>query len=601
MLRNPHRLSRLWQELKRRKVIYVITVYASAAFVIIELINNVVEPLNLPERTPTIAIIILAIGFPVAVVISWLFDLTPKGMERTKPMEEIQEDERPVVQNRWQVATYISLAVIMGLIVLNLLGRPNLLRAGDIRSMIVLPFENFTGDDQLEDMVSGMHALLIGDMGRVGEMRVLGNTTSNAYRNAGKSATEIASEQNVDAVLETSVMCLGDSVCMQFRLVRTTGEEEQLWVADYKEDKSQILNLYNRITKKVADEIMIELSPEEERLLAKSRTVDREAYDAYLRSYQYWDDVSLESLNKAREFLNSAIEKDPDWAPLYAGLAEVWMGISQMGYESPEIAVPEIYGNLGKAMELDPDLAKAHYLNAMIAYLAEWDWEKSEKEFLKAIAINPNDAFSRMYYGHLLYILQRPEEAALQVQLAYELDPLNTIILIAYTYALLCADDCEAAIRIAEKSVAVDPDNFITTNQLYETAAHCGEYDVVLETYQLDLQVYYREPLDQEDYMKIEKIFEEQGYFAAYKEILHYCEAAAEKGFIGPGVMAVRYMMGNQQDKAMDCIEEAYEIHDPQMPYIAAGGYSFDSLYDNPRFIAILHKMNLPLPDSSNN
>ena len=600
MKKNPNRLSRFWQELKRRKVIYVITVYASTAFVIIELINNVIEPLNLPERTPTFVIIILAIGFPVVVVISWLFDLTPKGMERTKPLEEADEDERPVVQNRWQIATYISVAVIIGLIVLNLVGRPNLLRAGDIQSMIVLPFENFTGDDKLEDMVSGMHALLIGDMGRIGEMRVLGNTTSNAYKDAGKSATEIASEQNVDAVLETSVMCLGDSVCLQFRLVRTTGEEEQLWVADYKEDKSQILNLYNRITKKVADEIMIQLSPEEERLLAKSRTVDREAYDAYLRSYQYWDDVSLESLNKAREFLNSAIEKDPSWAPLYAGLAEVWLGISQMGYESPEIAVPKIYENLNKAIELDPDLAKAHYLNALIAYLAEWDWEKSEKEFLKAIAINPNDAFSRMYYGHLLYILQRSDEAAVQAQLAYELDPLNTIILVTYTYALLCADDCEAAMTIAEKALAIDPDNFLTSNQLYETAALCGEYDVVFETYKLDLQVYYREQLDQNDFKKIEKIFNEQGYYAAYEEILRYYEIAAEKGFIGPGVMAVRYMMGNQQDKAMDCLEEAFEIHDPQMPYIAAGGYPFDSLYDNPRFIAILNNMNLPLPDCPN-
>jgi TolB-like protein/Tfp pilus assembly protein PilF len=598
MTNNPTRFSRFWQELKRRKVIYVITVYASAAFVIIELVNNVVEPLNLPERTPTFAIIILIIGFPVVVVISWLFDLTPKGMERTKPMTEGREDERPVVQNRWQVATYISVAVIIGLIVLNLVARPNLLRAGDIQSMIVLPFENFTGDEQLEDMVSGMHALLIGDMGRIGEMRVLGNTTSNAYKDVGMSASEIAMEQNVDAILETSVMCLGDSVCMQFRLVRATGNEEQLWVADYKEDKSQILNLYNRITKKVADEIMVELSPEEERLLSKSRTVDREAYDAYLRSYQYWDDVSLESLNKAMEYLNSAIEKDPNWAPLYAGLAEVWLGISQMGYESPEIAVPRIYENLNKAIELDPDLAKAHYLNALIAYLAEWDWEKSEKEFLKAIAINPNDAFSRIYYAHLLYILQRPEEAAVQAQLAFELDPLNTIILVTYTYALLCADDCETAMMIAEEALAVDPDNFLTSNQLYETAFHCGEYDRAFEKYKPDLQVYYREQLDEDDFKKIENIFDEQGYFAAYEEIMHYYEAAAEKGFISPGVLAIRYMMANQQDKAMDCLEKAYEIHDPQMPYIASGGYPFDSLYDNPRFIAIINKMNLPLPKS---
>jgi TolB-like protein/Tfp pilus assembly protein PilF len=554
---NHNKLSRFWQELKRRKVIYVITVYASAAFVIIELVNNVVEPLSLPERISTFAIIILAIGFPLVVVVSWLFDLTPKGMERTKPLEEIQEDESTVVQNKWQIATYISVAVIVVLIMLNLVGRPNLLRAGDIRSMVVLPFDNFTGDDQLENMVSGMHALLVGDMGRIGEVRVVGNTTASAYKDVGISATQIASELNVDAVLETSVMCLGDSVCMQFRLVRTAGEEEQLWIADFKEDKSQILNLYNRITKKVADEIMIELTPEEKRILSISRTVDREAIDAFLSSHQYWDDLSLESLNKAREYLNNAIEKDPDWADI-------------------------------------------HYRSALIAYLAEWDWEKSEKEFLKAIAMNPNDALSRIYYAHLLYILQRPDEAAVQAQLAYKLDPLNSIIRVTYGYALMCAGDCENAMKIAEKHLALEPDNILAKNELYETAARCQDYDRAFEMYKPDLQAYFQDELDQEDYKNIEKIFDEQGYFAAYEEVLRYYEVAAEKGFIGPGVMAVRYMMGNQQDKAMDCLEEGYEIHDPQMPYIASGGYPFHSLYNDARFIAILNKMNLPLPYSPN-
>ncbi len=340
---NKNPLSRFWQELKRRKVIYVITVYASAAFVIIELVNNIVEPLNLPERTPTIVIIILAIGFPIAVILSWIFDLTPKGMERTKPLSEVQETSTPATQNRWKIATYVSIAVIIGLIILNLIGRPTMLRAGDIKSLVVLPFENFTGDDQLENVVSGMHALLVGDMGRISEVRVLGKTTSNAYKDVDISATEIASALNVDAILEASVMCFGDSVCMQFRLVRTTGEEEQLWIADYKEDKSQIINLYNQITKQIAGEIMVELTPEEERLLARSRTVDREAYDAYLRSYQYWDDLSQEGLNKGLEYLNLAIEKDTNWAPLYAALAQVWVGIAQMGFEAPEVAGPKIF------------------------------------------------------------------------------------------------------------------------------------------------------------------------------------------------------------------------------------------------------------------
>jgi TolB-like protein/Tfp pilus assembly protein PilF len=596
MAGHQNKLSHFWQELKRRRVIHVITVYASAAFVIIELIGNLTEPLNLPASLSTIVIIVLAVGFPLAIVLSWLYDLTSGTFERTKPLKETPEEEKAKVPNAWKIATYVSFVVIAGLIVLNIASRSDLIKPGMIQSLVVLPFDNYTGDENLEYVAAGMHASLIGDIGKVSALRVIGETSSNVYKETDKSAPDIAEELNVDLVLEPTLTCYGDTVCILVRAIANFPEEKQIWVAEYREDKSKILSLWNRIAKQIADEVKVELTPEEERLLAKAILVDREAYENFLISHQYWGDLTLEALNKAKAHLNSAIEKDPDWAPLYSGLAKVWLGFNQMGYESPEIAGPEIYKNLNKALELDPDDADAHYLSALIAYLAEWDWEKSEKEFLKAISMNPSDPLSRIYYSHLLYILQRPDEAAVQAQLAYELDPLNPIILVTYGYALQCAGDCENAMMIAEKNLALDPDNFLAKNELYETAARCKDYDRAFEMYKPDLQAYLQDQLGQDDVNRIEKIFNEQGYFAAYEEILSYYEIAAEKGFIGPGVMAVRYMMGDQQEKAMDCLEKGYEIHDPQMPYIAAGGYPFHSLYDNPRFIAILEKMNLPLP-----
>ncbi len=429
MAANPNKLSRFWQELKRRRVVHVITVYASAAFVSIELINNLAEPLNLPPNLLTIVVIVLAVGFPLVIILSWLYDISSDGVEKTKPAEELKEGEKTVVPNAWKIATYVSFIVIIGLAVLNIVGGGKQLRAGDIQSLVVLPFDNYTGDDLLENMVSGMHALLVGDIGRISEVRVLGKTSSDVYKDVNISATRIAAELDVDAVLEASVMSLGDSVCIQFRLVQTTGKEKQLWIAEYREDKNQIINLYNQVTKQIADEIMIELTPQEERLFAKSRTVDREAYDDYLRSYQYWDDLSQESLNKGLEYLNLAVEKDPDFAPLYVGLSQVWGGLAQTGFESPEIAGPKAFEYLNKALELDPDLPEAHAMSAGIAVWAEWDWEKGEKEYLKALELNPNDVMSRVFYGHLLMILQRPEEALSQAQLAVELDPLNPLVL----------------------------------------------------------------------------------------------------------------------------------------------------------------------------
>jgi len=172
--------------------------------------------------------------------------------------------------------------LIAGLIVLNIVRGPGKLHAGDIQSIVILPFENYTGDEQMANMVAGMHSLLIGDIGRISGLRVIGKTSSRIYREVDMTAKDIARELNVDAVVEASVMCLGDSVCMQFSLVNTTGDEEQLWVGDYREDKGQILNMYNRVTKQIAKEVLIELTEQEEQLLTKDRAADREALDAYI-------------------------------------------------------------------------------------------------------------------------------------------------------------------------------------------------------------------------------------------------------------------------------------------------------------------------------
>jgi TolB-like protein len=486
----------------------------------------------------------------------------------------------------------VSFVVIIGLAVLNIVGGSKQLRAGDIRSLVILPFENYTGEDQFENMVSSMHSLLCGDMGRISGLRVIGKTTSKIYKEVDMSAKDIARELNVDAVVEATVMCLGDTVCMQFSLISTTGEEHQIWIGDYREDKGQILNLYNRITKQIAKEVKIELSVDEERLLAKSRTVDREAYDAYLMGSYYLDDGSKESLMKAREYLNSAIEKDPEWAPLYAGLTMVWLSIGQMGYEPPEIVGPKIFENLNKALELDPDLADSHEVNGMMAYLIEWDWEKSEKEFLKALAINPNDAQTRIIYAHLLSILQRPGEALTQGQLAIDLDPLNPLIQVLYSALLVSLDDCETALAYLEKVVAKDPEHVLAYGNIEYTAYRCKDYNKAFEA------VIHILPLEEDSLKEIEAIFDEHGFVAAYEEIMHHMETVAHNGTAVPIEMAFRYVMANQYDKAMDWVEKGYELHDQNMPYIATSIYNLDPLHDNPRFIAIVEKMNLPLPNN---
>ena len=586
---NQNKLSRFWQELKRRRVIHIITVYASATFVIIELIGNLTEPLNLPASLSTIVIIVLAIGFPLAIVLSWLYDLTSGTFERTKPLEDIPEEEKAKVPNAWKIATYVSFVVIIGLVALNIVSRGDIIKPGMIQSMVVLPFQNYTGDEDLEYFVAGMHSSLIGDMGKVSGLRILSETTSNVYKNVVKPVPEIASELGVDAVVEPTITCFGDSICLQVKVYCAFPEEKLLWVSEYREDKRNILGLYNLITKQIAEEVKVELTPEEDRLLAKSTIVDREAYDAYLKS-QPFGDLSPESLLNAREYLNVAIEKDPDWAPLYVRMATIWIGMATMGPESPEIAIPKTYENLDKALQLDPDLDEAHYLSAFLAFTTEWNWEKSEIEFLKALAINPNHALARMHYSYILYFLQRPEEGLAQAKLAYKLDPMNPLIQTSYGHILCCEENCDSAQSIFETILASEPDYYYAWDATRIAAARCGDLNSFFEAEKRYL------PLEQETMKEIEKIYNEKGFFAAYEEIMKQMKIVAEKQYVVPVDMALRYYVINQDDKAMDWLEKGFELQDPNLPFCTFSLMGFKRLYDNPRLIEIAEKMKIPIP-----
>jgi len=479
-------------------------------------------------------------------------------------------------------------------LILNITRRDHIIKPGMIQSLVILPFDNYTGDEKLDYFVSGMHSSLIADVGKIGSLRVISETTSNVYKNAHKSLPQIASDLNVDAVVEAQVMCLGDSICLQVRVVRANQKEKQLWAGDYKEDKRKILNLYNQITKQIADEVMVKLSPEEERLLSKSRIVNREAYDAYLNSIFYWGDLRRESLNKTLILLNSAVEKDPGWAPLYSGLAKVWLGMQQMGYESPSGTSQKIYENLNKALELDPDLSDSHYISGVMAYLIEWNWEKGEKELLKALAINPNDVLPRINYAQLLAILQRPEEALKQGQLAIKLDPSNPFIQSSYSFLLNSLGDCRTAMTYAEKVVTADPKNYLGNNVLEFASFQCKDYEKTLKAVKYSLPI----TIEENAFKEIEKIFHKQGFAEAFKEITRQMESFASSNPVSPMDMACRYIYTDQPDKAMDWLEKGYEIHDPNMPYITTHGYNLDPLFGNPRFINIVKKMNLLLPNN---
>jgi len=481
--------------------------------------------------------------------------------------------------------------IIVSLIVFDIIGGGKQARAGSIESLVILPFGNYTGVDTLEYFVSGMHSSLITEIGKLSGLRTIGKTSSEVYKNASKSVQQIASELDVDAVIETDIMCLGDTICLQARLISAGPEEKQLWIGEYKEERGKILNLYNRVIKQISGEVKVSLTPKEEELFSESRRVVPEAYDAYLKGMFHYERLGKVDIEKAIKYLEMAIEIDPEWAPSYAGLARVWFGLWYFGYAPKNIALPKAYEYLTRSLELDPNSANAQHLKAKIAVYVEWDWEKGEREFLKSLELDPNDAQCRLYYAHLLMTLRRTDEAITQAKLGVELDPLNPLVLSLCGVVLSDAGDYSSAIAHFEKALSIDPNSGFAKSNLESAYLVAGDYERWFEVWK-EIVCW-----DDEVITQVEKALNEQGFEAAIEKLFALNEKYGKRGCqMGDANKMIWYLQLNDFDKALDYLEKLYEISWPGISYISTNNYKYNQLKAYPRYIEILKKMNLPLP-----
>ena len=469
----------------------------------------------------------------------------------------------------------------------------------NIESIVILPLDNFTGADTLEYYVAGIHDALIRDLGKLSALRVTSKTSSRAFQGSNKTLSEIGAELNADAALEGSVSCFDEeNVCLNIQLISTLPGEKQLWAQEYYIHKSQILNLYHKVTKQISEEINIILTPMEEALLAETRDVDPEAYDAYLKGQYYWEKLDGESMQKAREYFKLAIDLEPEWADPYAGLANAWgmLGVSwiRAGFTRAEVLAKK-YNYLNKALELNPNSAQAHYVKAITSVWTEWDWEQGEREFLRTLELNPNDALCRLYYAHLLIILQRPEEAIEQVNLGLELDPRRLLVLGLAGMVMSHMGDYQSAILHLEKALSIDPNHRWAANVLsnvhLEIAFMNGDFEKWFEIWDKKVEGNWND----EGREAVLNAFHKKGHIAGIEEMFKMNEKYGDEGcLMTENLKAQRSMYLKNYDKAMEHLEKAIEMHAISAAYMGTKTI-FNQFKDHPRYIELLKKMNLPL------
>ena len=297
MSTNPNKLSQFWQELKRRKVTRTITVYAAAAFVILELLSIIIDPLQLPDWTLQFAIVFLCISFIIAVILSWIYDVHPEGgIVKTEPADKVKAEDIPKSSNSWKIASYISFIVIVGLIVLNIIPRANSKKEILDKSIAILPFINDSQDKDNEHLINGIMEDLLINLQSIKELRVPGRTSVEQYRNNLKPIPEIASELNVAYIVEGSGQRYGNKIRLRVQLVEGA-TDKHLWADSYDEEikgAEDIFRIQSQIAESIAAELEAIITPEEKQLIEKIPTTNLTAHDFYQRGREeymhYWLD-----------------------------------------------------------------------------------------------------------------------------------------------------------------------------------------------------------------------------------------------------------------------------------------------------------------------
>jgi serine/threonine protein kinase/Tfp pilus assembly protein PilF len=456
-------------------------------------------------------------------------------------------------------------------------------------SIVLLPLKNITNDTSQEWFTDGMTDALTTDLARISGLRVVQRSSAMRYRAANIAASEIASELDVSYVLEGSVLRLGDQVKITIRLIDASSNK-YLWAEEYSRDFTGLLALQGEVAKTIAGQVQVKLTKQEQTLLTQRKTVNPKAYEAYLKGNFFWHKLTRESIATALQYFQLAAEIDSTYAPAYAGIALTLSVPAQMGYASMSVAAKEAARAEAKALALDSTLADVHFMVGARRAWVEWNWDGAMQSFRRAVELNPNLAEARAYFSHLLFTLKHSDEGMEQIEDARKLDPFNSLIQGLYAMDLMYVRRYDEAIHLLRKTLEVNPGDPIVLSTIRSAYHQKKMYDEALAAWRLS----YEAKGDREAIQVLNRGRAEGGYSRALQSLAEMLIERSKTSFVTPWQIATLYTRAGMKDKALDWFDQAYDAHDPNMPYLSVDPI-FDDLRDNPRFQAILKKMGLPL------
>ena len=458
-----------------------------------------------------------------------------------------------------------------------------------IRSLAVLPLDSLSGDASQDYFADGMTDELITDLGQISALRVISRTSVMRYKRVREPLPQIARELGVDAIVEGSVLRSDNRVRITAQLIEAPADKH-LWAQSYEGDLLDTLALQNKVARAIADQVRINLTPREQSILKTARTVNPEAYEDYLKGRYFWNKRTGEGLKKATEYFNDAIEKDPTFGQAYAGLADSYalLGNGDFAVASPREAYPKAKAAATKALELDNSLGEAHTSLAFCLGLFEWNWDAAEKEYLRAIALNPGYATAHQWYALQLSLLGRFDEAIAEMRKAESLDPLSLIISANMADVLFAAHRYDEAIQQSRKAIDMDPNFAISHYELGQALAQKKMYNAAIAELQKANEL---SGGDATCIAVLAHAYTASGRADEALKLLNELKSRPNHRFSYAAHEALIYASLDDKDQAMALLEKAYE---DRFDALVLRSPAFDPLRSDRRFRDLMRRSGLP-------
>ncbi len=462
-------------------------------------------------------------------------------------------------------------------------------QVGAITSLAVLPLENISRDPEQEYFVDGMTEALISDLAKIGGLKVISRTSVMRYKATTKSLPEIARELNVDAVVEGSVLQVGDRVRITAQLIQAA-TDEHLWGESYDRDLRDVLRLQSEVARTIAQEVKVTLTPQEQARMVEPRPINRDAYQAYLKGRFYWNNRTSDDLKKAVEYFEQAIALAPDWPLGYAGLAGAYAVMPQYSSMRSSEAMPKAKAAAVKALEMDESLGEAHATMGLIANNYDWDWPTAEREYKRAIALSPNYATAHHWYALYLMHMGRFDESLKEMTKAQELDPLSLIIGSVVGMVQRNAGHLDQAEIELRKTLELGPDFSMAHINLAITLFLQGRSAQAItearEAVRLSNNAHHHAGF-------LGYMCAKAGQPEEARKILDELVARSADAYVAPTHLALVHAGLDERDRMFDWLEKAYQERDALLPNTLINPFLADMRSD-PRFADLVRRVGLP-------